>query len=948
MRVANCLLTALAVALPSLAAAQSGTLIGTMTDAASGEALPGATVAVRGTALGTATDVEGDYWLRGVPAGSQTIKFSYVGYATLDTVVTVPRGTTMRLNVGLRSAIVRGEEVLITAQLEGQQKAINQQLASNTIVNVVSKERIQELPDRNAAESLQRLPGIAVERNAGEGQKVIIRGLSPKFNSITVNGERIPSTDPEDRSVDLSMISPDMLAGIEVFKSLTPDKDGDAVGGTVNFVVAEARPDWHGDFRFQGGYSDHVEAVENFKTTASVSNRLLGDRLGVLVTGNLERADRSSDLLNGDYSFQRSQAEGEEIGTHRVENLNLVHRLETRYRGGGSVTADYRMNNGSILFSSFLSQTDRDELRRRRRYRLASAYTEYDWRDRDIAVGLWTNSLSGKHNFRVAEVNWRASYSRSETDMPREFNGRFRELAAFRSDLEDTRGPELIPEGAKRNLDATWFKETGFDSTKVTDRDLTAQADIRFPVKLGDAVAGYIKTGVKHRDKNRDREKSRFWSDHFGVNEIGVEYRENPESFYRDFELDVQRRILISNFTAEVDTIGDEYLNGRFDFGPTLDLDELRVFAETFEDRFIRDPFVELETYKAGEAISAGYIMAELNLTPRVMLLPGVRYEYTTTEYTSVFGRPGGAEDGDGTIVGRTDTTGGQNYGEWLPMVHLRVKPSDWFDIRLAATRTLSRPNYFNLVPWERIDFFASNVQRGNADLKHATAWNYDAYLSFYNRWGLFSVGGFYKNVWDIDYIRSSRITEGQLNGFMLTQPENSTGKSKVIGVEFDIQTNLSWLPSPLDGLVLFMNYSLIDSETLYPLFVVGPRSPDPPFQPTFIDTVRAGKMPGQADYLANAAVGYEKGGFSARISVVFQGESLQFVGTREELDGFTSAFARWDLTMQQKVAAGFRLFANVNNLSNRAEGAFLAEEDFPTREELFGWSADLGIRYTF
>jgi TonB-dependent receptor len=941
-------LTILAVLLPLVVYGQSGSVIGQITDAASGEALPGATVAVRGTALGAATDVEGEYWMRSVPSGNRTITFSYVGYTSIDTVVAVPAGGSLRLNMALRSAVLRGDEVVITAQLEGQQKAINQQLSSNTIVNVVSAERIQELPDRNAAESLQRLPGIAVERNAGEGQKVIIRGLSPKFNSITVNGERIPSTDPNDRSVDLSMISPEMLAGIEVFKSLTPDKDGDAVGGTVNFVIAEARPDWHGNLRLQGGYSDHVGGVENFKGSASFSNRFLDSRLGVLITGNVERADRSSDVLDGNYSFQRSQSEGQEIGVHRVENMNLVHRVETRYRGGGSLTADYRLDNGSILLSSFLSSTSRDELRRRRRYRLSAAYTEYDYRERDVAVSLWTNSLSGKHNFSAAQLTWRGSFSKTVTDVPREFNGRFRELAAFKSDLIDTEGPDLIPEGAKKNLDATWFKEMGFDSTKVDDRDLTAQADLKFPIRLGNSVAGHVKLGAKHRDKDRNRDKSRWWSDHFGINEIGAEYRENPEAFYRDFELDISRRILISNFTTDVDTVGSEFLDGRFEFGPTLDMEELLFFAETFEDRFIPEPTAILEVYTAGEAISAGYLMAELNLGPRVMILPGVRYEFTSTAYTSVFGRPGSSDDGQSGVVGRRDTTGGQDYGEWLPMFHLRVKPADWFDVRLAATRTLSRPDYFNLVPWERIIFFESEVERGNSELRHATAWNYDAYLSFYNRWGLFTVGGFYKQVWDIDYIRSSRITEGELSGFMLTEPENALGRSEVIGVEFDIQTNLSWLPSPFDGIVLFMNYALIDSETPYPLLVVGPRSPDPPFLPTFIDTVRTGKMPGQADYLANAAIGYEKNGFSGRLSVVFQGESLQFVGTREELDGFTASFARWDLTVQQKLAAGLSLFGNVNNFTNRPEGAFLALEAFPTREEFFGWSADLGVRFTF
>jgi len=132
------ILAALTVLLPYQAFAQSGTLIGSITDAVSGGALPGATVAVRGTAVGTATDLEGEFWLRGVPGGDQTISISYVGYGRVDTLIQIPPGGSVRLNIGLRSAVVRGKEVVVTALLEGQQKAINQQLSSNTIVNVVS------------------------------------------------------------------------------------------------------------------------------------------------------------------------------------------------------------------------------------------------------------------------------------------------------------------------------------------------------------------------------------------------------------------------------------------------------------------------------------------------------------------------------------------------------------------------------------------------------------------------------------------------------------------------------------------------------------------------------------------------------------------------------------------------------------------------------------------
>ncbi len=147
-----------------------------------------------------------------------------------------------------------GEEVVVTAQARGQLAAINQQLSSNTIKNVVSADRIQDVPDVNAAESVARLPGISLIRSGGEGQKVAIRGLSPKYNVTMVNGVRMQSTDRDDRSVDLNMIAPNILSGIEVTKALTADMDADAVGGTVNLRIGKAAEGLKGNFSVQGGY----------------------------------------------------------------------------------------------------------------------------------------------------------------------------------------------------------------------------------------------------------------------------------------------------------------------------------------------------------------------------------------------------------------------------------------------------------------------------------------------------------------------------------------------------------------------------------------------------------------------------------------------------------------------------------------------------------------------
>ncbi|MGD8778461.1 MAG: carboxypeptidase-like regulatory domain-containing protein [Ignavibacteria bacterium] len=161
-----------------------GNLKGKVTDAYTGESLIGANVVVVGTSLGAASDIEGDYRIKSIPAGKQQIRFSYIGYETQTLEVEISDNKTLELNVEMALQVIEGTEVEITAQAKGQVAAINQQLTSNTIINVVSEEKIQELPDANAAEAIGRLSGVSLIRSGGEANKVILRGLGDKYLGI--------------------------------------------------------------------------------------------------------------------------------------------------------------------------------------------------------------------------------------------------------------------------------------------------------------------------------------------------------------------------------------------------------------------------------------------------------------------------------------------------------------------------------------------------------------------------------------------------------------------------------------------------------------------------------------------------------------------------------------------------------------------------------------------
>ncbi len=942
-------------------AATTGKIEGTVTEAKTGTPLVGANVFLKGTAIGAATDLEGEYRILNVPTGRFTLIFSYIGYRNESISVRVEAGKAIRQDVQLEIDVVKGEEVVVTAQLEGQALAINQQLSSNTIVNVVSLDKIQELPDQNAAESVGRLPGISIQRDAGEGQKVIVRGLSPRFNSITVNGERIPSTDPENRSIDLSMLSPDVLAGIEVFKALTPDKDADAVGGTVNFVTKKAKEDLQTDTRIQTGYNGHEDEYGQYKGSTSISNRYFNNKIGIVLTGSMQRANRSSDYLDADYYIEGEKEDG--TANILINKLNLGDRFEIRKRYSASLALDYELEDGEILLNSFWGKTDRDEFRRRRRYLLDTNRQERTMRDRQMETQLWTNSISGQHfvlpGLLNLDMQWRASYSKTKQEKPFSHTVRFYELSAFRPDLIEDKGPDYIPQGALNRLDETYFKSSLFEQEWVDDGDITAQLDIKWPFGVTNDIVGYIKFGGKYRSKTRDRDLSAIITSDFGLMwDLPVRYPDR-------WELDSQGRILFSNF-ADPSFKVEDFMKGQFEFGPGLYVDRLNNFLHTYRNEYFSDdpldpdslyeydPEVLVESYKASERITAGYLMMELNIGQKLMFLPGLRYERTVNDYSTIYAMPVTTEDEERLLLrGVIDTTGYRVSYEFLPMFHIRCKPTFWFDIRLAVTRSLTRPDYYNLVPWRNFKDDGATLEQGNPDLTSIKSWNYDAFFSFYSRLGLFTLGLFSKRVDDVDYIRTRAVSKEEKQEFGLRtlnkiiQPENVGGTTKVKGFEVELQTNLKSLPSPLDGVVIYANYSHVTSKTFYPFFLVEHGGP-PFFEEIPIDTLRAAPMIGQADHIVNFSIGYEKGGFSGRVSMIYQGEILTNVDLREELDEYDNDFLRWDITMQQKIFEGVSLFLNLNNISDRSEGTFLWKEGYPTSEEFFGWTADMGIRYKF
>ena len=214
---------------------KQGTIRGRIIDA-SKQTLPGASIYIENLRTGVTSDVNGYYTFSNLNPGTYTIKISYVGYSPVEMKITIPAGKTFEKDVVLNEGLEL-QEVVVGGAFQGQRRAINSQKNSLGITNVVSADQVGKFPDSNIGDALKRISGINVQYDQGEARFGQVRGTSADLSSVTINGNRIPSAEGDTRNVQLDLIPADMIQTIEVNKVVTPDMDGDAIGGSINLVT---------------------------------------------------------------------------------------------------------------------------------------------------------------------------------------------------------------------------------------------------------------------------------------------------------------------------------------------------------------------------------------------------------------------------------------------------------------------------------------------------------------------------------------------------------------------------------------------------------------------------------------------------------------------------------------------------------------------------------------
>ncbi len=937
--------------------AQNGIISGKVFDSDGGSSLPGANVYLKNNPTnGTVTDIDGAFNLTGIPVGEQLVVVSFLGYESQELTVLVKEGEQSSIEVSLSPTSFLGQEIVVTAQLLGQAKAINQQLNSESIANIVAADRIQELPDVNAAEAIARLPGVSINRSGGEGQKVVIRGVEPKFNAITVNGVRLPSNSGTDRSVDLSLISPELLDGIEVFKSPLPDMDAEAIGGTVNLKLRKAPKDLRLLSRFFKGYNNLNDDFGDFKALLQVSDRILNDKLGFVAQGNVERFNRGGYYLTNTWAQGRTDPE---TGVTDIEGrtLRFEDRDEIRRRWNGSLNLDYDLGRSSISLFGLYSKTERDQYRIQNLYNPSEPGIFYSGQSIDNQLDLYTVALSGEHNFNKLIVDWNISTSRTKGSTPYNVFMEIQDfLIPYDSELNNTGHPQNFYEAANPDLESAFLSELLAENTSTLENSQTYFVNLKLPLNVGKNIGGYFKFGGKYFTIDRERDVS-LQAESFYF--LGGQITANAAAAYGDdliFSTANAQLISIQNFLDASNVVNFENQDGsEVVFDAILDQNKIQRWYESQKGLLSNDRTVLVDNYEVDESIAAGYAMLRLDLGEKLTVIPGFRYEYSDNAYSASISTINGRYGVNGYA---RDTLTKQTYGEFLPHLHLKYKPLDWLDVRASFSTTLARPDFQYITPRAQINDSNTSIAAGNPNLKHARAQNYDLFVSaFKGGLGLITAGVFYKNInnlfipWTIQLVDSEMAAANgwpNNSGYQLGSYTN-LGESKVWGYEFDLQTNLSFLPKPFNGFVFNINYARLFSETDF-YFLTSESILVIPFPPV-IETIytnnqRTVSMPSQSPHIFNMSVGFDLKGFSARLSGAFQGTKARSYSLNKDFDRFDLEFWRWDASVKQKINKNWSLFVNFTNLNNQQDISFTRNENYINTIQTFGWTATAGLQF--
>lgn len=828
----------------------------------------------------------------------------------------LPLAICLASTLGATAGAAEIEEVVVQATpiRASQAAAIEAKREADNVLDIISSDTIGRFPDQNLADSLGRLPGIAIERDQGQARYVNFRGSPFRWTAIAFDGVDVLGAE-NGRVPRFDSFPSVITSAVEANKAITPDMPGEAVAGFIDIRTFNPFDIEGVAFSVEGGQGEQELGggnIDKLNGRLSWSN----DRFGVVLFASHNYRAQITD--NREYELEQV-SDG-----IRVNNLDFRSYLVEREDNARGITAEFRPNEDTRLFYSHLFSEFID-LEQRNQF-------EFDFADEDNpGFGLAGTPLESNAGYQPVVVVTRLLE-----------DGKYRNFTRLHTIGADFTLADWRVEGRLN------YTETGnstflpipfstgatvaarYDVTDVEDPILevfgtgtTTPTDVNtlsYPATFGLVFNNALDTEAWKLQLSAERDLA-FLTDDATV-KVGLQYDTR--------EAEGGDTLAFGGFPGSVDidafltanpwdTDFDATLGGRFYDNPGLRAawdSAVGGIEATFDD----DSLVDIT-----EDITAVYAMAT-NRFGWGNVVWGARLEYT--DYTSA-----------GPAI---DVEFEDDYLNVLPSVHVNVDLTEDLKLRLSGSTGLSRPTYNEMRASAVVDPTNRIVTGGNPALDAETAFGFDASLEWYFApASLASISAFHRRVDNVLYADSTRVdgglyvptdagTEYLLIGFVNGDNGQLTGfEANFIGQATDL------LPGPLDGFGISGNVTVLDSE----------------FETLSGNTF---SLPGTSDLIYNFSVFYEKYGLSARLNYLWRDDWLSTT-ENDSLAEFWAEQERVDLSLRYTLplngalnGSEVTLFANANNLTDFVDVRYLGSDATPNQVERFGRRYLVGLRVDF
>lgn len=806
----------------------------------------------------------------------------------------------------------QSDTVTVYGQAASIDKALDDQRQSDSIKNVIHSDGLSQLPDQNAAEALQRLPGITIERDQGEGRYVSVRGLGADLNAVTINGGTIPSPESDRRAVALDVIPSELVQSLSVVKSLTPDMDANSLGGTIEVEGLSGFD--HDDLFYtlsaEGSYDKNTSQASPKLSGAFSDQFSLGsgtNNLAVALAFSSQKRDFGSDNVEAGGNWDLSD------GQARLEEVELRDYDIRRERDGVGLNIDYRPDALTDLYvRTFYSRYEDSEIRNAALVEFedpllsgeqGEAEATRELKEREETQRVKSIVFGGERLMGDWTLSGQGSYSKASEDTPEHIAGATFSGTETLSDMgyTSTHRPHLTSNSAFFSDDNYQLDEVEWETQHATDVIRSLRLDLARDYTLFGHPA-QVKFGgkVSRRDKDSDQETWIY---------------EDLDSLYSSDQLN------LSNFTqGAVDY-------GLGNYGSAISANSIRsLLGQLDQSVYYDEQESRINDYDMREDIDAAYLMHTFDWHDWRVLV-GMRYE--RTDFYA---------DGTGLRDDQFESIhSSKHYDHWLPGIHVRYQLNDNTQLRAAWTNTLVRPTFGQLAPGFAIE--GDEASFGNPELSPLESSNFDLGIEHYfGEAGVASAFLFYKDIDNFIY-QTDLAGSGIWTDFDEAETYANGGDAKVYGLELAYSQKFSKLPAPWNGLLVSANATFSHSSAE----INGYSSQTGRYHKRNID------LPTQSDRVANLMLGWENERLSLRLSGNYKSEYLNEVGPldNESRDLFSDDQFFLDFSARYFLTKQLQLTFEAQNLTDQEYYDFSGHHSYNAQYEEYGPTYKIGLTLT-